>query len=670
MSKLIAILAKEFSSVIAFGSPAEIAAPSNSTDPMPDSIVWMPAGRRTINAGTVDGAGFLGEIHCDEAAYRAVHASFTSIKANGGRVYLDLNHDDGAASAWVKFFSWDPARGIIAHVDWTPRGESALRGKEYYSFSPSFYADEHGRVHGLIPGHAAGGLVNAPAFGSAMPALIAARSGGVPSKQPDTGGNPVQHPMKEKLIAIFAAHKITVPADATEDTLLSILAKHFEGNAAESTTLKAITALQSDLAATKAKAEADAAEAAKVAAVQAKAAADAAKVAADKQAETERKLSEIAAVQAAMQSGGGNVQIVGTSPDDALLGYALAGDAKSRGEFFRDKVAAVVAKIGGREFSLRLRSQFAVLAKHSGVQAANSLGTLTGNLIAQQALALLKYKFPVLKAISTDFSNQSVDFNQSVKTRLKGALSASQYTGSAYTAANATTNDVTLTINHHPYCQVGFNANELASTNRDLFGEQAEVVNYAIALDIVNALYALITAGNFTTTPLTVTGTTGASYGRSSAIAAAQQLFVNQVPEVGRFNLLNAYAFGGLAQDPAIVSLAAFQKPDIIEGYELPPIAGMQPIQAVNLPTTGSMVGFAAAPRALALATRVPNDYTAALPGSNYGNVSTVTDPDIGITVMVTQYVDHNAGTSNYRVALMYGVAVGDPVAGIITTHS
>jgi hypothetical protein len=96
----------------------------------------------------------------------------------------------------------------------------------------------------------------------------------------------------------------------------------------------------------------------------------------------------------------------------------------------------------------------------------------------------------------------------------------------------------------------------------------------------------------------------------------------------------------------------------------------MQPIQVVNLPTTGSMVGFAMHPRALALATRVPNDYTAALPGSNYGNVSQVTDPDTGITVMVTQYVDHNAGTSNYRVAVMYGVAVGDPVAGLIVAHS
>jgi hypothetical protein len=141
----------------------------------------MPKGTHDLNAHTLNGPGYEGPVICDEQACRAVIASFDEIQAAGQRVWLDANHDDGGATAWVKGFSWDPRQGIMAKIEWTEDGESAIRGKRYFSFSPAFYAEKKtGRVVGLIKGHAAGGLVNAPAFGSAMPALIAARLGDTP----------------------------------------------------------------------------------------------------------------------------------------------------------------------------------------------------------------------------------------------------------------------------------------------------------------------------------------------------------------------------------------------------------------------------------------------------------------------------------------------------------
>jgi len=61
-----------------------------------------------------------------------------------------------------------------------------------HSFSPAFLADPFsGKICGLIPGHALGGLTNFPAFQNAMPALVAARLGDAPfpvylSKDPAT----------------------------------------------------------------------------------------------------------------------------------------------------------------------------------------------------------------------------------------------------------------------------------------------------------------------------------------------------------------------------------------------------------------------------------------------------------------------------------------------------
>lgn len=150
-------------------------APPEPGAPLPSAIVWMPEGVHKISAGTVGGGTYSGKVICDAQAGRAIKESFSRITAGGRRVYLDFNHEEGAAAAWVKRFDYVGGLGIIAHVEWTAGGEAALRGKTYYSFSPSFSCErETGRVVSLLPGKAAGGIVNSPAF-DAMPALIAAK---------------------------------------------------------------------------------------------------------------------------------------------------------------------------------------------------------------------------------------------------------------------------------------------------------------------------------------------------------------------------------------------------------------------------------------------------------------------------------------------------------------
>jgi hypothetical protein len=86
---------------------------------------------------------------------------------------------------------------------------------------------------------------------------------------------------------------------------------------------------------------------------------------------------------------------------------------------------------------------------------------------------------------------------------------------------------------------------------------------------------------------------------------------------------------------------------------------------APNMPSNNAnLVGFAGSKSALCLATRVPNDYTSILPGASFGNVQIVTDPDISMSVMQVQYVNHVLGTATSRIALMYGTAAGQTAAG------
>jgi hypothetical protein len=128
-----------------------------------------------------------------------------------------------------------------------------------------------------------------------------------------------------------------------------------------------------------------------------------------------------------------------------------------------------------------------------------------------------------------------------------------------------------------------------------------------------------------------------------------------------------------MEKDSVLTTYAAFKQSELITnptpgGVSLViPVESFNVIKAPNLPTNdGNVTGFAGSKSALCIATRVPNDYTAALPGASFGNVQMVTDPDIGITVMLVQYVNHTLGTATSRIALMYGTAAGQGNAGIL----
>ena len=99
---------------------------------------------------------------------------------------------------------------------------------------------------------------------------------------------------------------------------------------------------------------------------------------------------------------------------------------------------------------------------------------------------------------------------------------------------------------------------------------------------------------------------------------------------------------------------------------QLPNISRFTPILAPNLPTTGNMAAFFGHRSSLMVQTRVPNDYTTILPGANNGQVMVVTNPDTGISVLLVQYVNHAGGYASWRIAAMWGSAVGNEKGGQI----
>lgn len=603
--------------VLAFLAPQGLATGEAESFAAPAEIVWIPAGETTISAGGgMNGEGFVGSVRCDEQAAAAIAASYAATVAAGLRVWLDFDHDDGEAAAWVTGFRWDASRGIVASVAWTDAGLQALKGKAYYSFSPAFLIDrETSRPCSLIEGHAAGGLVNAPAFGARMPALIAARLGGTPT-----------------LVATATATVPAVSGIQTSDTRKTM------------STVNASAAVDA-APATDVKASDDAVSTPSLADVMKAVEAIAAKVSAMEPAKDAPVSAKSKPVAPEMPATAPVAPVIAATPNliESVRAYGKA-HGKDRSKIY---AATLSKQLGGNDVMQ--------------VLAANSLGSLAGDLILQRSLTLLKLKFPLLSAISTDFSDSEIKLNQAVRSRIRTIPTATDYnTTTGYAASDATTTDVAVTIDQHKAVMIEFNANEVASTGRDLFGEQAEGASYAIGKTLVDALYARITAGNFSTATVQAVG----GFGRATMVKIAKALTARGGADVGRFALLNQDYYEALSNDSTILNLAAYQKPELITGYSLPPIATLQPYEAVNLPTTGNLTGFAGTADALVIATRLPGDYIGALPGAGNGSSSVVTNPDTGVSVQLVNYVDHKLGKAVWRAAFMFGTAPGQAASG------
>lgn len=677
--------------------PIALPLDDSSASSLPAEFVWMPKGEHQISAYAAGEAQpWVGRVTCDEAGARAVAAAHAKVLASGRRVYLDENHDDAAATAWVLAFSWDPARGIIVKVVWTSLGESLLRGKVYHSFSPAFLINRQtGRVTGFPAGHAAGGLVNAPAFGAAMPALIAARLSGADhlTVNPASGGfpdNPKSTMHKELLLQILAALAVQVPADVNDEQLATLFAQHQDQLLTAAQTNAALQAQLAALDLVHAHAGTDVAELTLLrakdvarrytdaqAAVSAAVARGALPV---KDESIQAKWRGLIAADPAhasllaalpghpaltrLTTPGGDLQVTPKLLEH-LRGYAAEKDAKRAGTIYARHIDGEVGKLGNHVLEL---------------MASNSLGTSATAIITQRVLTLLKFRFPFLKQITTDFSSEGAKFSQDIITRLRSVPTVRDYDGTTgyTTRSDATTTDVTITINKHKYVSVEFTAAELGSTARDLFGEQSEPQLYALGYQLVSDLLAKVVEG------ASAFGTSGsqatqianaAAFNTGTLDTIAGVLDARKVSPMGRFALLDGALWPQLRGDTRLVYLAGFQDRSIVEQYDtMPPVSGFQLFNTPFLPnptvnTTKAMHGFCGTLDSLALATRLPADYTQALPGAANGVARTITEPDSGLSVMLVQYVNHDLGSAISRVSLMYGAAVGNKLTGQLIAY-
>lgn len=174
-----------------------------------DTVQMFPPGKQVVTPASADPQKkpVPMELVIDEQTandLEAIRAGYQA-KADAGEgdaPFLDFNHDDREASAWVKRIFWggdDPLLGgVRAEVEWSSAGEQAVNGKTFRRFSPAFHAKD-GRVTGTPVNM--GGLVNRAAFTTIAPFF--AKDG---AEQSPTEENPTDPTMKtpEEIAALEA----------------------------------------------------------------------------------------------------------------------------------------------------------------------------------------------------------------------------------------------------------------------------------------------------------------------------------------------------------------------------------------------------------------------------------------------------------------------------------
>jgi phage I-like protein len=230
------------------------AALASSITGTPDEIVYLPEGEHNITP-TVSGKAQRITVRVPADKGDAIAASLQTaleerMKSNV-RPWFDFEHKSGKASAIPKAFRYEAGKGVMASVEWTGAGKSAIEGKDFSYLSPTFLIDNNGYPSGLPERGPLAALVNEPAFRE-IPRIAAK----------DADLDPNTTPTMSKLIfaalaisaaaenaeteAVNAIHGLKVEAKEAKDKLALIEAENIKlkADAKEATTARHIALVE------------------------------------------------------------------------------------------------------------------------------------------------------------------------------------------------------------------------------------------------------------------------------------------------------------------------------------------------------------------------------------------------------------------------------------------
>jgi hypothetical protein len=153
---------------------------------VPEQILYMPAGLHRITPSQ-GGKAVTVVVEINEVSAERMEQQRRALAASGGKPFFSVQHNTQIAAFWPTKFFWATRRapdgkmvqGVWADGEWSQAGREAVEGKNFRSFSPTFFVDkisndEDSPAQVVCNPDAPlniGALENDPAFGGAMSPL-------------------------------------------------------------------------------------------------------------------------------------------------------------------------------------------------------------------------------------------------------------------------------------------------------------------------------------------------------------------------------------------------------------------------------------------------------------------------------------------------------------------
>jgi hypothetical protein len=277
--------------------------------------------------------------------------------------------------------------------------------------------------------------------------------------------------------------------------------------------------------------------------------------------------------------------------------------------------------------------------------------------IAQESLPALQALFAPLGGITTDFSSDIADRGASITTRYPVNVTA-QDLSSGFTSTGVTTVAKTISLDNYPGFVYGFTDLERSKSSINLNDLFMQPAMQAVGESMFGTLWNLVTAANFTSTPLT---STASNFDRSDLADLRAQLNTQGAPQQGRAVVLSPAYFASLLK-----SLNTAEFPGFIaqkaEGF-IPRVAGFDVYESTLADANGEyLAGFAFHKSALLMAARSVNADGAVQTGTE---IQDVVIPGLNLPAQFRRAYDNRQAELWYSFGVLFGVQKGRSEMGV-----
>lgn len=307
---------------------------------------------------------------------------------------------------------------------------------------------------------------------------------------------------------------------------------------------------------------------------------------------------------------------------------------------------------------------------------ANSIGTLGAQLLATETAAQIESKFPVLEKFCVNYTENipaAFGYGSTLIVKNLSNPTVSKFvSGVGFQTATASASDISIVVNQYAASKVGFDDTQLSSPVGGMFVEKfAERTSYAVAKQIAIDVFANITTASFATSQ---SFASGSAAGRSAIVAANQILDNAGVSDINRQIVVNPNYYAGLISDQNLFAPLYFAVDTDVNktGNLLSALnfdiskadVSLFPTGNYTTGVSGSLVGFAAHPSALAFVTVMPPNPTEFIQsGATVMDFGVARSPRAGIDIIVAKYYLPGLSTLFVETRVMYGSTAGVPGA-------